>query len=112
MKKQFFLSILTLPLSGCIALTSVSMSNVIRKGGNNPQHAEVSGLGILGLTVPDSSALEVEALKQLRAKGVTKNITTRLTMRNWGVVQYYSVVATGSKAGGKSGGGKAAPVTK
>ena len=53
----------------------------------------VGGLGFLMLAVPKH--LVQDASDKIRQKGAVGNITTTLTVRHWGIVQYYSVLATG-----------------
>ena len=91
--------------TGCVAITSASVDSVVGKGGPKVM-AEAGGVGILSLTVPDVKALEGAALDKLRSQGATKNVTSRLQMRNWfGFVQVYQVMLTGEKvAGGKDKG--------
>jgi len=96
MKKLFAAVSTAVLLSGCVAVTSANLSNVVEKGGEQVK-AESSGIGILSLTVPDQQALEGAALKTLKTKGATKNITTRLQVRNWVLVQFYTVSASGEK---------------
>ena len=55
--------------------------------------ASKGGMGFLMLGVPRK--IVQDAAEELRQKGVVGNITTTLSMRHWGIVQYYRVVATG-----------------
>lgn len=82
--------------TGCISISGAGISNVNSKKGKKVW-AEASSMGILSLTVPNAKKLEMTALNKLVAKGATKNITTRLQMRNFMVVQSYTVIATGEK---------------
>jgi hypothetical protein len=80
-------------LQSCITMSTATVSNVKPTSGKEAT-ASVGGMGILALTVPRD--LAPRAVEELRQKGVTGNISTTLTVRNWLVVQYYRVVATGT----------------
>ncbi len=97
MKRIFLPLFVGTLLSGCIGLGSVSVSEVV--AGSDAKAsitAESSGMGFLALTVP-SEDLERDVIKKLAAQGATKNVSTRLTMRNFVIVQLYSVTAVGQK---------------
>lgn len=96
MKKIIALFATLFFLTGCVSLHSALVSNVNEKDGKLIT-AEVSGMGILALTVPSTQSLEAAAVKKLKRKGVKSVISTRVQMRNFMVVQMYSVVATGVK---------------
>ncbi|MBF0441886.1 MAG: hypothetical protein HQK54_08285 [Oligoflexales bacterium] len=96
MLKRLICIAAALLLSGCVSMTSVTISDMVSKAGT-PVTVEKSAVGIMSLTVPSASGLEAAALKELRDKGAVKNVTTRLQMRNWVFVQVYGVVATGEK---------------
>ena len=97
LKSGFVGMLCSLCLTGCVGITSVSLDNIAAKSKGEKLVAESSGVGILTLTVPNANRLEAEALDRLRELGATKNVTSRLQMRNFMVVQLYSVVATGEK---------------
>ena len=82
--------------TGCIALQCTTISD-LSGGKGSSVSAEAGGMGFLMLTVPDRASLEGAAMKDLKEKGGTKNITSRLTMRNWMIVQYYKVSVSGEK---------------
>ena len=85
-------------LTGCVAITSVSIDNPVAKSKGEKLTAESSAVGVLSLTVPNATRLEGEALERLNDQGATKNVTSRLQVRNWfGFVQVYKVVVTGEK---------------
>lgn len=83
-------------LSSCVGIHSSNFQNVVSSSGKTVV-VETSEMGILSLTVPDVKKLELSALNKLKAKGVQKNITTRLEMRNFIFIQFYKMVATGEK---------------
>jgi hypothetical protein len=96
--KKLLLSLCLSPLlTGCIGLSSVGVSDVVGGDAKSSLRAESSGIGILALTVPSAESLEREAVSKLAAQGAAKNVTTRLTMRNFVIVQLYSVEAVGQK---------------
>jgi len=90
------LVIITTLLTSCVSLYNTTISDISPVKGDAVS-VTASGMGFLSLTVPAQSKLEQKALEELKEKGVTKNITSRLTMRNWVIVQYYRVKATGEK---------------
>ncbi|HET9240341.1 MAG TPA: hypothetical protein VFO10_23965 [Oligoflexus sp.] len=96
--KKLLLSLCLSPLlTGCIGLSSVGVSDVVSGDAKSSLRAESSGIGFLALTVPSADSLEREAVGKLAAQGAAKNVTTRLTMRNFVIVQLYSVEAIGQK---------------
>ena len=98
MKKLLALLLASQALTGCIVLSSTNLAEVVAAADAKGEvEAEASSFGFLSLTVPAPSELERAAVKELSAKGGTKNISTRLTMRNFVVVQSYTVTAVGQK---------------
>ena len=83
-------------MSSCIAIQSVSVSNP-DSGSGSAVTGDASGMGFLMLTTPDAASLEKEALAAAKANGATKNMTARLQMRQWLLVQNYRVIVTGEK---------------
>lgn len=88
---------LAVSFSGCITLHSASISGISTSSASTFETAEASGVGVLHLSAPEAQDLEREALKELASKGATRNITTRLSSREFGLVQVYKVTATGEK---------------
>jgi len=80
-------------LTSCITMTSVTVSDV-RPGGGDEVSAYAEGMGFLYLTAPRDLGEKVAA--ELAGKGAVSNISTSMTMRNWGIIQYYKVTAKGS----------------
>jgi hypothetical protein len=78
--------------TGCVSHFSHSVSASASTQGT-PVESEASGMGILMLTAPD-----LDASTELKAKcpsGKLSNVETQATMRNWFVVQAYSVTVKG-----------------
>ncbi|SMF05290.1 hypothetical protein [Pseudobacteriovorax antillogorgiicola] len=96
MKRIFFAILMSLSMTSCVHIAGVSASNVTADKGRQVM-ASTSGMGFLSLTTPNAKSLEASAIAQLKQKGATKNVTTRLEMRNFIIVQMYSVTATGEK---------------
>lgn len=100
MKKSIFKLIiggfLVLNLTSCIAIQSVSISEVKPTTGTEVQ-VKASGAGFLHLGAPRGIAQK--AVEELKAKGAVDNISTVLTMREWGIIQYYRVIASGTTSG-------------
>jgi len=96
MKKIIMFGLLTIlissSLTSCISMQSVSVSNVKPSTGTEVR-ASAGGLGILTLTVPRNIA--EKATYELKNKGAVSNVSTVMTMRDWVIVQYYRVTATG-----------------
>jgi hypothetical protein len=88
-----FAVLLTGLMSSCVSMTSVSASNVKPSTGTEVK-ASAGGFGVLSLTVPRGVAKK--ATDELKSKGAVTNVTTVLTVRNWGIVQFYRVTATGT----------------
>jgi hypothetical protein len=82
-------------LNSCITIQGVSISDVNPNAGKYIK-ASSSGLGFLHLGVP--RGLVEKTTYDLKNKGVTGNISTILTIREWGIVQYYKVTASGTLA--------------
>jgi hypothetical protein len=85
--------LLVASFSSCITMTSVTVSDV-KPGGGSEVSAYADGMGFLYLTAPRDLGEKVAA--ELAGKGAVSNISTSMTMRNWGIVQYYKVTAKGS----------------
>ena len=96
MKKIITFGLLTIliatSMTSCISMQSVSVSSVKPSTGTEVR-ASAGGLGILTLTVPRNIA--EKATYELKNKGAVNNVSTVMTMRNWWIVQYYRVTATG-----------------
>ena len=82
-------------LNSCITIQGVSISDVNPDAGKYVK-ASSSGLGFLHLGVP--RGLVEKTTYELKNKGVTGNISTVLTIREWGIVQFYKVTASGTLA--------------
>ena len=88
------LLIICMALSGCVMIESSTISE--RSGGGSSVSTSASDYGILALTVP--YGLTGTANSQLMAQcqsGRVSNVQTELSMRNFIVVQLYSISATG-----------------
>lgn len=96
MKKAIFTldAIFTLvSFNSCITMTSANVSNVSANNGNLVR-ASADGFGILHLSVPRDLAERVAG--DLARQGATGNVSTVMTMREWGIVQYYKVIGAGT----------------
>ena len=96
MKKKIKLTLIPLfafVMTSCITMQSVSITNVKPLTGKEVR-ASAGGLGVLALTIPRDIA--ERATDELKNKGAVGNVSTVLTIRNWGVVQFYRVTATGT----------------
>jgi hypothetical protein len=82
-------------LNSCITIQGVSISDVNPDAGKYVK-ASSSGLGFLHLGVP--RGLVEKTTYDLKNKGVSGNISTVLTIREWGIVQFYKVTASGTLA--------------
>ena len=91
--KLSFAVLITSSMTSCITMQSVSVANVKPSTGTEVK-ASAGGLGILTLTVPRDIA--EKATYELKNKGAVGNVSTVMTMRNWGIVQFYRVTATGT----------------
>lgn len=80
-------------LNSCIAIQGISISDVNPDAGKYVK-ASSSGLGFLHLGVP--RGLVEKTTYDLKNKGVKGNISTVLTIREWGIVQFYKVTASGT----------------
>ena len=94
-KQLFFAAFAIFALNSCVVMSSASVSNPGPTG--TMVSATASGTGFLALTTPSVESLERNAVQQLAGQGATKNVTTRLEMRNFVIVQLYKVTATGDK---------------
>lgn len=98
MKNKQMMLLITLvffTLSSCITIQGVSISDVNPNAGKYIKSSS-SGLGFLHLGVP--RGLVEKTTYDLKNKGVTGNISTVLTIREWGIVQFYKVTASGTLA--------------
>jgi hypothetical protein len=96
MKKLFYVimfAAIATSFESCIAIQSTTISDIKPSGGTEVS-ATTSGCGVLHLSVPKGIA--ERAASELKSKGVTGNVTTVLTMREWGIIQYYKVSAKGT----------------
>ena len=85
-------------LSSCIGLQYASVSDLDSNAGKAARvSATTSGTGFLMWTIPDAKSLEIKAMNELKEKGATKNITSRLSMRNFLIVQLYEIHVEGEK---------------
>lgn len=102
MKKIIFKSLFTLglviSLQSCIMMQTATISDVKPVKGHKVE-ASNGGIGFLMLSVPRN--VIQKASDELRQKGVVGNVTTTLSVRHWGIVQYYRVVAIGYTEGTK-----------
>jgi len=80
-------------MTSCITMQSVGISDVKPSTGMEVK-ASSGGLGILTLTVPKK--IVEQTTQELKSKGVVGNVSTVMTVRNWGIVQYYKVTAKGT----------------
>lgn len=96
MKKIIILSctlLSLLSLNSCITMQSVSISDVKPSTGTEV-NGSASGIGFLHLGVP--KGLAEKATYDLKNNGAVGNVSTVLTMREWGIVQFYKVTAKGT----------------
>lgn len=91
----FLITLVFFTLNSCITIQGVSISDVNPNAGKYIK-ASSSGLGFLHLGVP--RGLVEKTTYDLKNKGVTGNISTVLTIREWGIVQFYKVTASGTLA--------------
>ncbi len=89
----FCTALLLASLNSCITIQSVSISDVKPSTGTEV-NGSASGLGFIHLGVP--KGLADRATNELKNKGAVSNISTVLTMREWGIVQFYKVTAKGT----------------
>ena len=85
--------LITISMTSCITIQSATISDV-KPSTSIPISASAGGLGILGLSVPRNIA--EKATYELKNKGAVGNVSTVMTMRNWGIVQFYRVTAIGT----------------
>ena len=82
-------------LQSCVTMSSISISNVKQPSSSNKTvTSSVAGMGVMSLWLP--RGLAEKAKNELSQKGVTGNVSAVLTVRNWGVVQFYRVTAEGT----------------
>ena len=79
-------------ISGCVVLQSSAISD--RSGGGQSATAEVGDYGILHLTSPDNLTETASSQLVSKCQGKLTNVQTELTMREWVLVQWYTVSAT------------------
>ena len=91
----FLITLIFFTINSCITIQGVSISDVNPDAGKYVK-ASSSGLGFLHLGVP--RGLVEKTTYELKNKGVTGNISTVLTIREWGIVQFYKVTASGTLA--------------
>jgi len=93
---RWFLLAACLVLSGCIALQSSSISD--RSGSGSGQTVSVfsSDYGILRLTEPEglTETTNSKLVGQCQTGRVT-SVVTELSMREWIIIQWYTVSASG-----------------
>lgn len=89
------ITIVFLTFNSCITIQGISISDVNPDAGKYVK-ASSSGLGFLHLGVP--RGLVEKTTYELKNKGVAGNISTVLTIREWGIVQFYKVSASGTLA--------------
>jgi outer membrane protein OmpA-like peptidoglycan-associated protein len=82
-----------LPLSACILIHASAISQ--SSGSGSPVSTEHSDYGILHLTAPAdlTSASNADLVKQCQS-GLLSDVQTQLSMREWFLVQYYTLAAT------------------
>ena len=96
MKKIIILSCTLLALfslNSCVSVKSVSISDVKPSTGTEVT-ATATGMGLLHLTVP--KGLAERATYELKSKGAVGNVSTVLTMKEFGIVQFYTITAKGT----------------
>lgn len=93
MRKLFLFIAAPCLFTSCVAIQSVSISDVKPTTGKQVE-ATASGIGFFALTVPKGIA--ERATNDLKGKQVVGNVSTVMTMRNWMIVQYYKVTASGT----------------
>jgi hypothetical protein len=91
--KLSFAVLITGSMTSCITMQSVSVSNVKPSTGTEVK-SSAGGMGVFGLSVPRGIA--EKATNELKNKGAVGNVSTVMTVRNWVVVQFYRVTATGT----------------
>ncbi len=80
-------------LNSCITMNSVSISDVKPSTGSVVK-GSASGIGFLHLGVP--TGLAETATYELKNNGAVGNVSTVMTMREWGIIQFYHVTARGT----------------
>jgi len=88
----FIMVVALFSLNGCVTMQIVSISDVKPSIGTKV-NASADGMGFLHLGVPMNLAEKVT--DELKSKGAVGNVSTVMTMREWGIVQYYQVNAIG-----------------
>lgn len=85
-------ALLCLSASGCVCIHSGSISQ--SAGAGTAVDAESSDYGILHLTVPRTLTSDTNSMLASKCQsGMLSGVTTELTMREWLLIQYYTVDA-------------------
>ena len=94
---RWFLLAACLGFSGCIALQSSSISDRSGSGSGQTVSLFSSDYGILHLTEPEglTEATNSKLVGQCQAGRVT-SVVTELSMREWIMIQWYTVSASGT----------------
>jgi len=93
MLNKILLISIGLLLNACVSVHSVSVSDMKSSSSGKAVKAESHGMGILSLTLPE---LDVSASLAEQCKGgELTGIQTFTTMRNFFVIQNYSLTSTG-----------------
>ena len=79
-------------LSACVGLRSSSISS--RSGAGQGVSAEAGDYGILHLTSPDNLTQTASSQLASKCQGKLTNVQTQLAMREWVIIQWYTVDAT------------------
>lgn len=89
-----FILVLGVSLSACVFVRGSAISE--SAGGGSPVHTEYSDYGILYVTAPTNitSAANTALASQCQTGRLT-DVQTELSMRDWLVVQYYTVTVAG-----------------
>ena len=88
-----FIVLALFTLNSCVSVKSVSIADVKPSTGTEVT-ASVTGMGLLHLTVP--KGLAEKATYELKRKGAVGNISTALTLKEFGIVQFYTITAKGT----------------
>ena len=86
---------LSFSLAACVVIRSSSISE--SAGSGSKVNAEFSDYGVLHLTVPDTLTSEADAaLAKQCQSGLISGVQTELSMREFLIVQYYTVGVAGT----------------
>lgn len=91
--KLSFAVLLCASMTSCITMQSATISDVKSTKGTEVT-ASAGGFSILALTAPRD--ISKKATQELKNKGAVGDVSTVMTVRNWVIVQYYRVTATGT----------------